>query len=262
MYGVHVDKINDIMDKKNKKYNIFQLLSQHIDYTDTRSIRYVKKNNINIVIHASYTINLAKQWDKYSVHVNQFIDEIKQCNVLNARAIVIHTGKQLHLSLPEALNNMYTCLLYIHKKTSQYRHIKILIETPSGQGTELLTDIVKFCKFINKFNNSTRELNDRFGICIDTCHIFAAGYDIREKKVLKYFFSTIDKMCGMDKIKLCHFNDSLYDCGSRIDRHAVLGKGFMKKSIQMIGSMFVEFNIPIVFETPDREINKYQSVFI
>ena len=105
---------------------------------------------------------------------------------------------------------------------------------------------------MNKFYlHPDKRVGDRFGICIDTCHIFASNHDIRSKKNIDYVFGIIDRIVGINKIKLCHVNDSQNELGSNIDRHMNIGKGYIgKKSIVRIVKFMNNLKVPLVLETP------------
>lgn len=259
LYGFHIDSNPDtLLDeiKKVKRIGLKVIQLFVYPYHKNKDIYnklgdILKGENIKSTVHASYTINLSRDWNEYSAWINQFIDEIEISEKIGSFGIVIHVGKQLELTKEEALNNMLTSLLYIHKKTEKYK-VRILIETPSGQGTELLTEIDKLIDFLNKFINSPlKDVRDRFRICLDTCHIFSAGYDIRTKKkileFLKYFESTI----GLRYIGLIHLNDSKTPLDSNLDRHEDIGKGTIGlEAIKMFISFFKELETPFILETP------------
>jgi deoxyribonuclease-4 len=262
--GIHIGKIDDIDNINSNTYkhiNIIQIfVSATTNYNDDKYLNILKvlqKRKIKLVVHGSYSINLAHRWTETSWQIQQFINEIKASNDLNAFGIVIHTGKQLELNLAEAINNMYTSLLYIHNKTKEYQNVKIIIETPSGQGTETLTHIDDFCIFMNKFYlHPDINIRNRFGICVDTCHIFAAGYDIRNDKDTGNFFKTIHNMVGIDKIKLCQLNDSKKGLGEFKDRHENLGDGHIgKNGLSKVIKFMKELKIPIILETPEKKID-------
>ena len=148
-----------------------------------------------------------------------------------------------------AINNMFSSLLYVHQVTKD-SDVKLLIETPAGQGTELLADIEDFVRFMQKFD-SIPALSERFGICVDTCHIYSAGYDIATKRGVSAFFDTIDRGVGISKIKLVHLNNSRAELGSKIDRHDNLKTGTLKmKSIRTVVQFINSLEIPMVLETP------------
>lgn len=255
LIGIHIGNINNINKYENIKF-IQIFVSSSINYFDTshrKSLALIKKNNIKIVVHASYTINLSLLWDKNSWWIQQFIIEIEKAEQLNAYGIVIHTGKQLNNTISQAINNMYSALLFIHEKTIGHEKVKILIETPAGQGTEILTNINNFCNFMNKFYKHTdKSIQKRFGICLDTCHIFASGYDIRKSSEI---FDIIDNIVGIDKIKLCHINDSKENINKKLDRHANIGDGYIgKKTIIKLVKFFNKLEIPMILETPEQKI--------
>jgi deoxyribonuclease-4 len=271
LFGVHIDSsYNTLLDQannvkkmggnfiqffvdttlKNKEKNIYILLKQ-----------YLQNNNMQCVIHASYTINLSKTWDEYSSHIHQLLVEIELAELVGAIGVVIHMGKQLDLSKEEAYNNMYTSLLYISNKIKS--NILIFLETPAGQGTEICYQIQDFAYFIRKFiHNKNKEICKRFKICLDTCHIFSAGYDLRTLGTIDMYFDTLEELIGLRHIGLVHLNDSKTELGSNVDRHESLGKGMIGKSgIKILVKYFKKNNIPIILETPfihhNRELKEY-----
>lgn len=259
LLGIHVHSIEEVLSKCNKEIKFFQIFVDPLkDYTtfDISSvIEYIKSNRITIAVHSSYTINIAKKWHEFDWWVEYIIEEIQICSKIGAYGIVLHTGNKLNLSESEAINNMYTLLLHIHRKTNT-SNIKILIETPAGQGTEMLADIEEYCRFMSKFfDNTNVAIQNRFGCCIDSCHIFVAGYDITDKKELSNFFTKIRNTIGLDKIKLCHLNDAKGNFGSMLDRHANFGDGNIgKKYILDFVKIINHMEIPIIIETPIEKI--------
>ena len=118
---------------------------------------------------------------------------------------------------------MLTLITYIDDKTKKYKNIKILIENPAGQGTEIFTNFKELLFFIKEFKSK------RIGLCLDSCHIFSVGYDIRKKSVVDDILKDIDKIIGLKKLFLLHLNDSKKDLGERKDRHENIGDGFIGK---------------------------------
>jgi deoxyribonuclease-4 len=255
LIGIHISNIRNIINHDNKNIKLFQFfVSATTDYTKTeyqQIINYIKNKKIRSVIHASYSINLARKWKSSDWWIQQLIGEIKICSTIGSFGIIIHTGKQLDLSIAEALNNMYTSLLYVHQMTLDEMDVRLIIETPAGQGTETLTKIEDFCKFMNKFYTiPKRDIQNRFGMCIDTCHVFAAGNDIRTSSTMSTFFSIIDNMIGINKVKVCHLNDSRGKLGSKLDRHEPIGRGEIGKDALIKITKFMEsLEIPVVLET-------------
>lgn len=254
LLGLDVASYED-MEYLNKKYgiNLFQIAAKYINKDIlTNTDKSILKRKYSTVVHYSYSINLAHTWNKNDWWIQQLIGEIKSAHLVGAFGIVIHTGKSLNYSKSTAINNMFSSLLYVHEQTAELLNIKILIETPAGQGTELLKDLDNFIRFMLKFENTSIEsIKNRFGICIDTCHIYAAGYDISDEDVITSYFNTIHKKIGLDKIKLIHLNNSRGVAGSKIDRHANLHTGEINiDSIKMIIRFINKLEIPMILETP------------
>jgi deoxyribonuclease-4 len=179
----------------------------------------------------------------------QFVEEIKIAHKIGAYAVVVHLGKQLDLTKEVALNNMFINLLKVLDATMNL-DIRILIETSTGQGSEMCYDLDEFAMFFKKIKNN------RIGICLDTCHIFNAGYDIRTKKTVEEYIKLFEEKIGINSIKLIHLNDSSNDLGMKIDRHQNIGRGYIGvEGIKQIIMFFTSLNIPIVLETPDEYIN-------
>lgn len=146
---------------------------------------------------------------------------------------------------------MYTTLLYVHKQT-EFTQVKILLETSTGQGTEIaykLDDLAFIYRRFSKHKNNN--IVERFGICLDTCHIFSAGYNLQNKESREIFFDNFNELIGLNHIKLIHLNDSHVPCGANVDRHENIGKGYIgKKPLLIISKLFKKLHIPIILETP------------
>lgn len=231
--------IIQIFTYPNKKY-----LSMYSDF---------RKNNskIKVVIHASYTYNFCRPWDQYSWWINSFLYETKVAEILGVKYIVLHFGKQIGQTLEQSYNNMYTSLLFIHHKISN-PEIQILLETPAGQGTEICYELETLAHFYNKIKSSpNKSFKDRIKICVDTCHIYAAKYDLSSKDKINKYFSEFDKHIGIKNIKLVHLNDSKYKFGYRKDRHSGFKDGYIGiKNVLYIYAFIKKLGIPIILETP------------
>lgn len=256
MIGIHIDSsknniINSINDAKNNGANLVQffvstnLKSKDI-YDDVKNLLIELK--MDCIVHASYTINLSKNWNEYSSWITQFISEIKLAYYIGAKYIVVHLGKQLNLSRAESINNLYTSIIYICNRVKKLE-IKILIETSTGQGTEIGYGLEELALIYNKFSkHPNKNISDRIKICLDTCHIYAAGYDITDKKIKKSFLTNFDYLIGLDNIKLIHLNDCKSKFNSHTDRHANFGKGNI--GIETIRAIRKKFKkIPFIIET-------------
>jgi deoxyribonuclease-4 len=220
--------------------------------------KYIRKHDIKIVVHSSYIYNIAQDWDQYSSWILSLKQEIKCAYKMGAFCVIIHFGKHKLLNKNIAYNNMFTSLVYIHNATFKYKKVKILLETTAGQGTEmcyLFDDLVYFYNKFKKSHNS--DLRKRIKLCVDTCHIFAAGYDISSKDKILQYFNNFNKYIGIKNIKLIHLNDSKGGLGSKLDRHQELGKGHIgKENLLLISKICTNNNIPIIVETPNNAFKK------
>ena len=169
-------------------------------------------------------------------------------------------GKSLKLSKEEALKNMILNIKYILSKYDG--DAKLIIETSCGQGTELLSDLDDIGDFYNHGINGTKFTDsekNKIEFCIDTCHIFVAGYDMRSPKEVNSYFNKFNKIIGNNKLALIHFNDSAKKLGSNVDRHANIGEGYIGNpdldgNIDGLKTVFKkasQLSVPMVLETPD-----------
>ena len=174
------------------------------------STLFIKKLKINLFVHTPYIINLSKAHTDKDKHTNIFIENIKYSVALGCKGVVIHVGKYLKDTKETAIKTMKKNIDLAMKYATE--ECPILLETPAGQGTELLTDINEFYEFVDNINDK------RVQICVDTCHVYSTGYDPLE--YLKAIYKKNKKI-----IKLVHFNDSKTKCDSHVDRHAYIGTG-------------------------------------
>ena len=240
-------------DKKIKEYfNSIQImfLSTKISINDINNINKFLKNNKHlkyIFIHSSYKINIGSDiiLNKNGFFSNSFElfqNEINYMKKFKLNNIIIHTGKNKGniFTKEHVLNNMYNFIKY----SLDTFDINIILETSSGQGSETLSNLEDFIKFILKFKNHNKYKN--LGICIDTCHIFQAGYDLNNSTTIK----KIHKMFRPieNKIKVIHLNDSYYEMGMKIDRHENIGEGYIK--VDKLKKFISKYNkIPLILET-------------
>lgn len=264
--GIHIDSnINNLIsESENVLKNGGDLIQLFVKVSKDKESysqfkEFLAQKNILSVVHISYTINCSANWEFNSVWISQFILEIEMASYIGAFAVVVHLGKKKELSREESLNNMYLSLLYVHKQTQNHSNVKILIETSTGQGSEICFLLEDLAHLYRKFSKHKMEdIRNRFGICVDTCHIFAAGYDIKTKEMIESYLDSFNELIGLEHIKLIHLNDSKNDVGSNLDRHDNLttGTGFIGKTgLYFFVSVFKKMNVPIVLETP------YENIF-
>lgn len=228
----------------------------------------LKDNNTKLFIHSSYTFNFARglkinnSW-KDCYWVNSYITELEIAHNIGAIGCVIHVGKRLELSIEKATSNMYESLSYIinYIKDNNLNSV-IILETGAGQGTEMfLTEnnsIDGFANFYNKFTDIQKRY---IKLCVDTCHIFSAGYNIKDTSKCINFFNEFEKKIGLENLVLIHLNDSSKCCNCRVDRHQNLGKGEIgMNGIGMFILMSYLLNIPLVLETPEPNPNEIIAI--
>jgi len=263
MYGLHINSDPKIIADELNKYKNLKCVQMFININDKYEKQYelfkniAEQNKQNIIIHLSYTLNIAQNWSEYSWWISQCIIEIKKAHQINAKYVVLHLGKSLDLDINIALNNMYSSLLYISNKLKEIP-IMILLETSSGQGSEMCITLEELGKFMNKLlQNKNKHISDKFGICIDTCHIFNAGYNLNSSKDVNKYLKEFDKLIGIKNIKLIHLNNSKTELNSRLDRHDNLEYGKIKtEGIEEIIKFAKKLEIPLILETPDNHIDE------
>jgi deoxyribonuclease-4 len=206
---------------------------------------YIKETGIRVYIHSPYTINLSNAYYRTAYWNTALIQELEMAERIGASGVVIHTGRYKEQDKDVGIMNMVANISYCVQMAKS--KVPLLIETPSGQGTELGVDIEELAKIWKAIPSKIRK---RLGICIDTCHIFAAGYDLRKSKNVDDLLFKFDNLIGLKHLKLVHLNDSRMGLGSRLDRHAELLKGEIGKKLGIIVKKFYKLDIPIIVETP------------
>ena len=182
------------------------------------ALNLMKEKNIDyskVIVHAPYIINLANDSDpdKFKFSVNFLIQEVERCDMLGIKNMVLHPGSHVGLGEKVGLHNIIRGLNQILDKGE----CNILLETMAGKGTELGRNIDEIKEIIDGV-----EYKDRIGVCLDTCHLNDAGYDISD---FDKYLDEFDKKIGLSLIKCIHINDSKNPLGSHKDRHENIGYG-------------------------------------
>lgn len=235
--------------------------STEIKTTDEETIKikkYLQDTDTMFVCHASYTLNFAKEITSQTYYIMESLEEdLRVANNMGAIGVVIHMGKQLKLEYQEALNLFVENIKDIIKIIKRHKwQSKIIFENSAHQGTEMCYTVEQLGEMFNMFTDTEKE---HIGFCIDTCHMFAACYDIRKSEVCEDFFTIWKKYIGMKYIMCIHLNDSKKDNCSKVDRHENLGKGFIgDKGLKqfllcLMDRLPKQAKIPIILETPDHE---------
>ena len=215
------------------------------------------KSNLNkanikpehILAHNSYLVNLGHpDADARAKSFNSFLDEIRRCEALGIELINFHPGSHLkQISEDECLELIAQQMKNLLKNSS---NIKLVIENTAGQGSNLGYKFEHLAALINMSQDSSR-----VGVCIDTCHLFASGYDIRDDESYAKTMSEFDRIVGYKYLSGMHINDSKVALGSRKDRHDSLGMGMIgKQAFKFIMNDPKIDEIPLILETIDESI--------
>ena len=207
----------------------------------------LKQSNIRYVVsHDSYLINLcAVKPDLLKKSREAFIDELTRCELLEIPYLNFHPGSHTGRGEEEGLKVIAESINIVHEKTKNF-NVSSMLELTAGQGTTLGYRFEHIAKIIEMVDEK-----ERMSACIDTAHIFAAGYDIRTKESYEKTMSEFDKIIGLEKLKCFHINDSKKELRSRVDRHEHIGKGFIGKEgfTNIMNDKKIE-SVPKILETP------------
>ncbi len=202
-----------------------------------------------ILPHASYLINLGHP-DKEALEKSRtaFLDEMSRCEQLGLNRFNFHPGS--HLDKTSIDNCLDTIAESINITLEKSNGVAAVLENTAGQGTNLGHTFEQLAHIIDKVEDKSR-----IGVCIDTAHALAAGFEIRTKEGFDDTFDKFEKIIGIKYLKGMHINDSKKEVGTRVDRHDSLGKGVMNMdlfSFIMNDSRFDD--MPLILETPDVDI--------
>jgi deoxyribonuclease-4 len=203
----------------------------------------------HILPHDSYLINLGHpELEARAKSLNGFIHEIQRCEILKLDRLNFHPGSHLRkISEEECLDNIAVSM---NKAIDATNDIKLVIENTAGQGSNLGYKFEHLAYIIDKIEDKSR-----VGVCIDTCHMFTAGYDIRTREAYDKTWNEFDQIVGRQYLMGMHINDSKPDLGSRVDRHDSLGLGKIGwDAFKFIMNDDRMDDIPLVLETINEEI--------
>ncbi|TBR18905.1 deoxyribonuclease IV [bacterium] len=260
LLGVHVSTEGKIYESLNRAANLgcntMQIFarspqnwrSSSIDPGDIKEFAFLQaKLKIKpVFIHVSYLINLASPDPRlYHSSIDAYIEDIMEAHALNADYIVTHMGSHKETTEEAGIKRLTGALNTIIQKTANTK-VGILLENTSGSGSWLGYKFSHQKKIISGIKNK-----ERVGLCFDTAHAYAAGYDISNKEGLDKTLKEIDSMVGLDKLKLIHLNDTNEKLDSRFDRHTHIGRGRIGlKGMKLIINHPKLKNIPFILETP------------
>lgn len=208
------------------------------DNDKKNALELMKERNLKVYIHSCYLINLCWESSKFDEKVLPVIlEEFSIGKSLNFSGVVIHCGKRLKVAIESALDVMEENIRKILPSASE--DCPFILETSAAQGTEVLHQCNELVKFYNRFSEEEKKV---LKICVDTCHVFAAGHEPLD------FIKELYDNCATC-IELIHFNDSAYEKGKKKDRHAFPGTGYIGiEKLTKISEWCLEKNISMLVE--------------
>ena len=221
----------------------------------TENIDGFKRNcdNLNysmdqVIPHDSYLINLGHpEKAKLEKSRNAFLDELQRCEQLGIKLLNFHPGNHLNKHSPTEC--LATIADSINRALDQTKGVTAVIENTAGQGTAMGYKFEQLAEIIDQVDDKSR-----VGVCIDTCHAWAAGYDFSTEDGFRTTFESFEQTVGFGYLKGLHLNDSKKPLGSRVDRHDSIGEG----AIGLDGFRFIMKDerfegIPMILETPNTD---------
>lgn len=206
-----------------------------------------KSPGVPVASHDSYLINLASPKEETaSKSIHAFADELRRCAALTVEYLVVHPGSHLGEGIEAGLKRFTSNLDRAISQADTGHQVMVLLETTAGQGTNLGASFEELEAII-----AASAHPKQLGVCYDTCHTFAAGYDIRTPEAYAKTMSEFDRVIGLERLKFFHLNDASKGLGSRIDRHTHIGQGEI--TLEGFRSLVNDprfSNHPMVLETP------------
>ncbi len=214
----------------------------------------LQEKDIFLIGHCSYLLNFAKPLEDFRYVADSLVDDMKKIYALGGVGIVLHIGKYLDMSKQESFANIKQSLEYVLDATPQ--GAKIVLENTAGQGTEIGFRLSELAELFDAL-----ERHPRIGFCLDTCHAFAAGYDLGSSAGAKSWLQEFDERIGLERLVCFHLNDAKKEVGSRVDRHEDLGQGKIGlEGIKQIVGFAYQNQKPLILETPAKLSSYSQQI--
>ncbi len=219
---------------------------------DKEKEMFLQKKNISnvypVVVHASYLFNLASNDEGLrEKSINGVLQELRLCEELEINYYVIHAGKAKGQKEEQAINNILKAMDEIFNKV-QLKNTYFLVETLAGQKGEIGKTTEEIKKLIEPFKS------EKIGVCIDTCHLYSAGYKINEREGFNNYKEQLENLIGIEKVKVIHCNDSKTEFNSKKDRHEHIGEGSIGlKGFELFLNDVYFSKLPFILETPKKD---------
>ena len=211
-----------------------------------------RRRKVPLLAHDSYLINLATGDRTLQRRSREaFARELERCEALGIDAVVLHPGAHRGDGVEVGLPRVAATLGEALRRTAGYR-VGVLLELTAGQGTSLGSSFAELRWLLDELGSP-----ERTGVCLDTCHAHAAGYDLVTDEGYQATWRELDAAVGLDRVRAFHLNDSLRERGSRVDRHAGIGKGQLGQGVFRRLMRDPRFRgVPAVLELPPEEVRE------
>ena len=225
------------------------------DSLTLEALSIMKKQEMDyskVIVHAPYIINLCNE-EKFEFSVNFLTEEINRVNTLGIQYLVLHPGSHVGLGVDKGIDNIIKGLNMVCTNVGPSSHVKILLETMAGKGSEVGSNLLEIKRIIEGVKDK-----EHIGVCLDTCHLHDSGVDLTH---FDDYLDDFDREIGLDKIGCIHINDSKNERSAHKDRHENIGFGHIGFDT-LINIIYNDRlgDIPRILETPyvDREYPPYQ----
>ena len=245
-----------IFTRSPRSWHAKELTKEVIDAFKSK-LKDSKIDRFAICAHMPYLPNLATpKEDAFEKSVNTLISEVERCAQLGIPYLVTHLGSHLGTGEEAGIKRLVDGLT----KAGQTKNdVMILLENTAGQKNSVGSDFQQLGEIFKQLKPEKK-----FGVCLDTCHAFVAGYDLRTKEKVKETFKEFDKHVGVENLKILHLNDARGELGCNLDRHYHLGLGGIgEEGITSVVKFANKKKIPIILETPiDDDRDDFENVKI
>ncbi len=245
-----------IFTRSPRSWHAKELTKEVIDAFKSK-LKDSKIDRFAICAHMPYLPNLATpKEDAFEKSVNTLISEVERCAQLGIPYLVTHLGSHLGTGEEAGIKRLVDGLT----KAGQTKNdVMILLENTAGQKNSVGSDFQQLGEIFKQLKPGKK-----FGVCLDTCHAFVAGYDLRTKEKVKETFKEFDKHVGIENLKILHLNDARGELGCNLDRHYHLGLGGIgEEGITSVVKFANKEKIPIILETPiDDDRDDFENVKI
>lgn len=232
-----------IFTKNNNRWNAPPLEKKTVD---RYHLRQEETGIAPVVAHTAYLLNLASPKDDlWERSLEALVDEMERCELLAIPNLVLHPGSHTGSGEDAGIARVSEALNRAHERMPD-ADVKVTLEVTAGQGSNLGYRFEHLARIIDGVDAA-----ERLAVCFDTCHALTAGYDFRTPEGYEGVFAEFDSLIGLGRLEVFHLNDSLKDAGSKVDRHAHIGEGFVGlDAFRMILNDPRFDDLPMLLETP------------